>query len=194
MNRNSSNQIEADYRPKSDKFSRLPAECLGPNISPVQLLPLTTNSPVSAEACASEILDALPPVMRVVRKHMRSHRAHGLSVPQFRVMAYLRTQPAAKLSMAAEFLGASMPTTSRIVSGLVRKGFVQRRQRSKDRRCVDLALTARGTSVIDKARRATRRQLAEELSGLDQAQLREILSGMQSLRALFARSMKIAAD
>ena len=141
-----------------------------------------------------EMLDALPPVMRVVRKHMRSHRVAGMSVPQFRVMAYLRAEPAAKLRAVAEFLGASMPTTSRIVSGLVSKGLVHRCERSKDRRCVDLALTPRGISVIDQARRATRMQLAKELEALGNDQRRAILMGMQSLRSLFAPAMKIAND
>src|SRR6476646_9132876 len=134
----------------------------------MQLLSATTNSPCQPDDCAAEMLDALPPVMRVVRKYMRSHRAAGLSVPQFRAMAFLRATPAAKLSAVAEFLGASMPTTSRIVSGLVAKGFVRRHERCKDRRCVDLALTQRGISVTDTARRATRTQLARELSALDE--------------------------
>jgi DNA-binding MarR family transcriptional regulator len=186
--------VKRDYFEKiAQILLGLPAQPAGPNISLMQLLPLTTNR-VSAEACAAEMLDALPPLMRVVRKHMRSHRAHGLSVPQFRVMAFLRTQPAAKLSMVAEFLGASMPTTSRIVSGLVSKGLVHRRQRCKDRRCVDLALTVHGTSVTEKARRATRTQLAGELAGLDESQRQAILTGMQSLRSLFAPAMKIAEN
>ena len=141
-----------------------------------------------------ELLDALPPVMRVVRKHMRSHRAAGLSVPQFRVMAYLRAEPAAKLRAVAEFLGASMPTTSRIVSGLVTKKLVHRCQRSRDRRCVDLALTARGISVIDGARRATRTQLARELAALGESERRAIFMGMQSLRSLFAPAMRIVTQ
>jgi DNA-binding MarR family transcriptional regulator len=140
------------------------------------------------------MLDALPPVMRVVRKYMRSHRAAGLSVPQFRAMAYLRATPAAKLSAVADFLGASMPTSSRIVSGLVAKGLVKRCERTKDRRCVDLLLTPKGISVIDSALRATRAQLAKELSALNREQLREIFSGMQSLRSLFAPSMKIVGS
>src|SRR5581483_724808 len=140
----------------------------------MQLLSSTTNSTVDAEDCAAEMLDALPPVMRVVRKYMRSHRVAGLSVPQFRAMAFLRATAPAKLGEVAEFLGASMATTSRIVSGLVTKGLVKRCERSKDRRCVELALTERGVSVIDTARQATRQQLAKELSMLSETQRRAI--------------------
>jgi DNA-binding MarR family transcriptional regulator len=157
----------------------------------MQLLSSTTISEVSPEDCAAELLDALPPVMRVVRKYMRSHRAVGLSVAQFRVMAYLRVEPSAKLRAVAEFLGASMPTTSRIVSGLVSKGLVHRCEGSKDRRCVNLGLTPQGVTVIDKARRASRAQLARELSALDESQRHAVYSGLQSLRQLFAPAMKL---
>jgi DNA-binding MarR family transcriptional regulator len=159
----------------------------------MQLLPSTTISCVTPEQCAAELLDALPPVMRVVRKHMRSHRTHGLSLPQFRAMCFLASTPAAKLLAVAEFLGASMPTTSRIISGLVSKGFVHRCEQFADRRCVDLALTARGRSVMEKARRATSRQLAAELAALDHEQRKAVLLGMQSLRSLFAPPVRLAS-
>src|SRR4051812_46948573 len=90
--------------------------------------------------CALQLLDALPPVMRFVRKHMRSNRARGLSIPQFRVMALLASIPSANLSAVADFLGASLPTTSRIVSGLVKNGLIERRESQNDRRQVELRL------------------------------------------------------
>jgi DNA-binding MarR family transcriptional regulator len=160
----------------------------------MQLLSVATKSDNSAQGCALELLDALPPLMRVVRKYMRSHRAHGLSVPQFRAMAFLRTTPAAKLSAVAEFLGASMSTTSRIVSGLVNKGLVRRDERCADRRCVDLALTPRGVSVTDKARRATQSQLARELEALTEDERQAVLLGMQLLRSLFAPRMRLTKE
>lgn len=160
----------------------------------MQLLSSTTNLEISAEECAGEMLDALPPVMRVVRKYMRSHRTHGLSVPQFRAMAFLGSSPLATLSMVAEFLGASMPTTSRIVSGLVGKGFVQRCERSRDRRCVELGLTSRGRSAVESARRASRAQLARELNALTDAERSAVLAGMKSLRSLFAPPMRITTE
>src|SRR3954467_6157218 len=100
----------------------------------MQLLSKATNrlDPESPQRCASEILDALPPVMRFVRKHMRSHRTKGLSLPQFRTLALLRSVPSANLSAVAEFLGASLPTASRIVSGLVSKRLLQRHEHSDD--------------------------------------------------------------
>jgi hypothetical protein len=36
------------------------------------------------------LLDVLPQVMRAIRAEMRSHRALGLSVPQFRALGFVR--------------------------------------------------------------------------------------------------------
>ena len=169
-----------------------------PNISTMQLLSPTTNSrgtdPLGLpQECAEELLDALPPVMRFLRKHMRGSRDRGLSVPQFRAMVFLRTMPAAKLSAVAEFLGASMPTTSRIVSGLVNKGLVRRCERCNDRRCVELALTARGAQVAEKSHTATRALLASEFEALSEEDREALLRAMKSLRSLFAPSVRLAA-
>src|SRR6476646_5956198 len=92
---------------------------------------------------AAALLAALPPLMRFVRKHMRSHRTEGLSVPQFRTLLALGLTPPMRLSAVADFLGASLSTTSRIVSKLVKKGLVTRGECARDRRQVDLRLTSR---------------------------------------------------
>src|SRR5947207_9419515 len=126
----------------------------------MQLLSDATNVAVSPETCAEQLLDALPPVMRVVRKHMRSHRSKGLSLPQFRTVGLLRAAPAVNLSAVADILGASLPTASRIVSGLVSRGFVNRKECPNDRRQVELALTNRGAAMIQSARSAARARLA----------------------------------
>jgi DNA-binding MarR family transcriptional regulator len=84
-----------------------------------------TSKRSSVTSCAWELLDALPPVMWSIRKAMRSHRG-GLSMPQFRAMVMIRNEPDTSLSTVADHLALSLPTTSRIVTGLVEKGFLKR--------------------------------------------------------------------
>jgi len=74
----------------------------------------------------------------VVRKYMRSHRAQDCrsrSFARWRSFRRFRCQ----LSAVANFWAASMPTTSRIVAGLVVKRLVRRASGKGDRRCVQLA-------------------------------------------------------
>src|SRR5262245_32572778 len=152
----------------------------------MQLLRSTTFEKATAELCAQRLLDALPPVMRFVRKHMRSHRGKGLSVPQFRALVMLRSMPDADLSAVAEFLGASLPTASRIVSCLVKKGFVTRRESSSDRRRVRLVLTALGERVLERARGATQEQLARILEPLGPQDKSALLRATDLLESTFS--------
>jgi DNA-binding MarR family transcriptional regulator len=156
----------------------------------MQLLPEATNWPqATAEACAEELLDALPPVMRVVRRHMRGHK-QGLSVPQFRTLALLRAAPAVNLSAVADILNASLPTASRVVSGLVDKGLIDRSESASDRRQVELVLTPRGRSLVDTARRAAQGKLAATLGELSEADRRCLVHALQTLRAVFVPGLR----
>jgi DNA-binding MarR family transcriptional regulator len=137
-------------------------------------------------ACAHALLDALPPIMRFVRRHMRSHRGRGLSVPQFRTLAFIQVTPAASLSTVAEQLAASHPTTSRVVSGLVAKGLVRRRASARDRRQIELHLSPRGVAVVAVARRATEARLADEISRFAPADRARVLRAMRALNDRFA--------
>jgi DNA-binding MarR family transcriptional regulator len=160
----------------------------------MQLLPKLSISQAAPVDCAEALLDALPPVIRVVRWHMRSHRGRTLSLPQFRILAFLRAARSANLSAVAEFLGASLPTASRIVSGLVVRGLIHRREHADDRRQVELALTSRGAAAIETARRATREKLAKELESLSDTQRRELLGAMESLYEIFSADLRTGGN
>src|SRR5580658_7623362 len=106
----------------------------------------TTKSP-GIETCAREVLDTSPPISWFIRRQMRSHRG-GLSMAQFRSLIRVNRPPAASLSAVAEHLGASLPTTSRIVQGLVDKGLLSRAGCRWDRRQITLELTAKGRGML----------------------------------------------
>ncbi len=80
----------------------------------------------SPDACAQEILDVVPVVMRSIRAEMRRHRTADLSVPQFRTLAFIDRNADASLSDVAEHIGLTLPSMSKIVEGLVVRKFVTR--------------------------------------------------------------------
>ena len=135
--------------------------------------------------CAKEVLESIPPVVWFMRRQMRSHRG-GLSLAQFRSLVRASRQPAATLTDIAEHLGASLPTTSRIVTGMVQKGLIVRRSCRWDRRQVLLDLSPRGKAVLQTARKATQQRMELELqrlSGPDQA---TVVAAMEILKGIFA--------
>lgn len=137
--------------------------------------------------CAGALLEALPGVMWFVRRQMRSRRAKGMSVAQFRTLVQLRRSPAVSLSHVAETLGSTLPTVSRVVSGLVRRGYVLRQTCPQDRRQVTLRLTPKGTAALEAAWGGTQQTVAERFDGLPERQRAELLGALLTLQMLFAR-------
>jgi DNA-binding MarR family transcriptional regulator len=136
--------------------------------------------------CAWEMLDATPPMMWRIRKEMRAHRG-GLSMPQFRAMVMVSKEPCASLSLVAEHLALSLPTTSRIITGLVNKGFLKRQGCVDDRRQMSLGLTSRGEAVLTGAWSAAQKSMAEELKQFSPQERATIVSSMQMLKQMFGR-------
>jgi DNA-binding MarR family transcriptional regulator len=153
----------------------------------MQQLQPVTHPTGSAERCAAEILEAVPTVMRFIRAQMRRHRGSDLSVPQFRTLAFLSRNPGISLSVLAEFLGLSLPATSRLVEGLVRKSLVVRRIPPGNRRLVALSISVRGQRTVSAARQATERQLSEVVASLRDDDRAMIQHALRALRAEFMR-------
>src|SRR4051794_38266425 len=149
----------------------------------MQLLPSTTVD-ASPRCCARELLDVLPPVVWYIRCRMRSFR-RGLSLPQFRALVFIDSQPDASLSACADHLGASKPTASRLIGGLVRRGLLARCDCEDDRRQLELSLTPRGREVLHTARAGTQALLAKELENLSPADRRKVLDAMRVLEKEF---------
>jgi len=149
----------------------------------MQSLRAASNS-ASASACARELLDALPPVTWFMRRTMRSYRK-GLSLPQFRALVLIDREPAVSLSAVADHLGVSLPTASRTVAGLVRKGLLAREGCRTDRRQCELSLTARGRAVLDTAWKGTQQKLAERLEELPAYDRAQLCATMEALKNIF---------
>jgi DNA-binding MarR family transcriptional regulator len=116
---------------------------------------------------------------------MRSNRAAGVSVPQFRTLCFLNSYEGASLSAVADHLDLSLPAMSRMVNGLVLRGYVLRRTGSGDRRHVSLTLSAKGKAAMGATRRAAEPQLAVVLEKLSPLQRQTVSDAMRTLRDLF---------
>ena len=131
------------------------------------------------------MLDGMPAVMWFIRCNMRKSRTAGLSVPQFRALCLIDRYPTANLSLVAEHLGSSQPSASRLITGLVTRGLVKRREGSEDRRQIELALTPRGRTIWNTARDATQKRLADEIEHLAPEQRKVVVDAMKTLREVF---------
>jgi len=149
----------------------------------MQQLRLTTEVEAPRD-CALEVLDAVPPIIWFIRREMRAFRK-GLSLAQFRTLTLIHRQPAASLSAVADHLGASLPTASRVVQGLVQQGLLARQGSRTDRRQLSLGITPQGEAVLQTAWSSTQARLTEQMRDLSPAQRQAVLQAMQVLKGVF---------
>ena len=127
----------------------------------------------------------IPLVMRSIRTEMRGHRSPGLSVPQFRALAFAGMNTGATLGELADHLGLMPPAASAIVERLVTLNLIERSANSSDRRRICLSLTETGQAKLTATRKVARKCLEEMFSPLSGAECGQILSTMKKLRGIF---------
>jgi DNA-binding MarR family transcriptional regulator len=137
-------------------------------------------------ACAHEVVGAIPPVIWFIREQMTPLRK-GLSLPQFRVLVQVNARRGVSLSSLAEHLGGSLPTTSRIVSGLVNKGLLARKGCTDDRRQLALEITERGEGMLRTVWVSVQKKMEAALAPLSDAERSQVLAGMKALQSVFGK-------
>jgi DNA-binding MarR family transcriptional regulator len=148
----------------------------------MQLLQKPSNP--GGRHCAQEVMGALPPVVWYMRRQMRGNRG-GLSLPQFRALVRIEHEPTTTITAIAEHLALSLSSTSRLISGLVKRGFLARKATPSDRRQSPVVITAKGRAVLQSAREATCRNLELVFAALGSHEQDVLMQAMQTLRQLF---------
>jgi DNA-binding MarR family transcriptional regulator len=144
-------------------------------------------NPPAARRAAEALLDAVPAVMRTIRQQMRAASSADLSVVQFRSLALSSFAPGgASVSEIADHIGLTLPSASKLVDNLVRRGYLSRRPDPSDRRTSRCSATPKGRRLVQRARAATLDHLATRLSLTPPARLTRIASVAEHLTPLFA--------
>ena len=137
------------------------------------------------EQAALYIVQTLPRMFKTVKHRLRStdpgHRELGDSqMWALRILAEGRQVT----SDLAHHLNVTTPTMTRIVDGLVNKGFVERSHDPEDRRRIYLEVTGEGSECARKGHEQFRATLADYLSPLTNEQLADIMRAFAHLQSL----------
>ncbi len=142
-----------------------------------------------AVACAAIMLESLPAFMQRLRQLMRDVRG-GLTVPQFRVLAFLERHPGSTLAEVAEFIGIGKPTASAMIATLSGKRLVERIA-TADRRSAALHASVAGRKMIRHARTAAQQRVAQRLTTLESDDLAMLARAFRLLDTCFATDSTI---
>ncbi len=135
--------------------------------------------------CARELIETSPKIVQAFRVEMRTGHSSELTIPQFRTLRYVQKNPETSLSSVAEFLGLTLPTTSKLVDGLVRQALIIRKVSSLDRRFVTLLVSPLGESIVNKSRAESQKKFEEKLSTMSENDLELILKSLSLLNQIF---------
>lgn len=111
-----------------------------------------------------------------------------LSLPQYRLLAFLAHGDRAA-SALADRLDVSRPSITGLVDGLVRRGLVERRPSTDDRRRIDHVITDTGRAALRTADHAVNERLESIADRLPGLQGREVLEAIATLEAALDASL-----
>lgn len=138
---------------------------------------------------ATKIIEIVPYLSRVVAaeaRHELDAERGALTLTHLRVLAHARRQPGCSLGDLARAREVSLPTMSKMISGLVDKGLLTRQQDPRNRRLVRIELTPEGEHLYLTIVGRVQRRIAELLAGLKPEERHTIAQVLECLAALFA--------
>ncbi len=144
----------------------------------------------SDDDIASLVMSVAPKIMGTFRGAMRANRPEGLSVPQFRALIFLNRRKSACISEVSEYLGVALSTASKLVDGLVKRNYLERKTAEGDRRRAVVTLTASGAEELDSTSARARELMKNHLSKLTPQEQQDVASAMQALHQIFVKPAK----
>lgn len=142
-----------------------------------------------AQECAAMLLDTFHMVKRTLGAEMKKKRSSlDVTIHQFRAMNVISRNQGVSLSLVSEHMGATISTASKLIDGLVERGYVQRRTAEDDRRRLILQLTDEGDQALEKVHLEAISRLAEKLSCLSSGECAMVKVAMDMLRSALGNS------
>jgi DNA-binding MarR family transcriptional regulator len=92
--------------------------------------------------------------------------AEDVTLAQYRVLVELAAHGPQRVAELAGVLGVERSTATRMCDRLVRKRLIHRRRESRDRRAVQVTLTAEGGTVVDRVTHRRREEISRILERL----------------------------
>jgi DNA-binding MarR family transcriptional regulator len=113
------------------------------------------------------VLDAIRRVVRELRVSARRAESHvGLSAAQLFVLQHLSGAETLSMGQLAERTCTDPSSVSVVVKKLVEQNYVKRARSSVDERRVEVMLTKRGRSLLERAPDVAQQQLIEALGAM----------------------------
>ncbi len=121
-----------------------------------------TSELAEREQLVDAVLGASRALVAVAARSL-ADLADDVTLAQYRVLVELASRGPQRSAEIAQTLGVERSTAGRMCDRLLRKGLVQRRRESGDRRAVRISLTKAGRDLVDEVTRRRRSEITRIL-------------------------------
>ena len=136
-----------------------------------------------------DVANQLRPVLLHLNRHLRREvHASGVSPGQLSLLGLIDGNPGIGVAELATREGCSMPSVCNHIDRLEASGLVTRSQAERDRRRVDLEVTAEGQRVLKVIRSKRTAWLSARLGKLTDVDLAAVAAAIAPLEALLAQA------
>ena len=133
-----------------------------------------------AEILANLIFKLLP---KCQQKEVWLAENNGILLAELKCLRLFETNDKLNNKFIANSMYMSQSRSTRIVDGLVKKGYLNREEKTEDRRNVEVALLKKGKILTNKLRKDYINLHHKILDGIDTSQHDSLLAAMQNLNS-----------
>jgi DNA-binding MarR family transcriptional regulator len=133
---------------------------------------MAENATAKVEGILNHFADVMTRLL--IDQHQQHIAEVDLTLVQAQVLRVLRRGPMQTGQLASE-LQISAPAITQLTDRLVRKGLIERQSAADDRRCVLIALSAKGKRLVDQFRKRRAELFNSALSDLSEAEQAQVL-------------------
>ena len=132
---------------------------------------------------ADRINDIMPVMIKEFAKRQVNELSKGkITLPQVLILGFLEKSGEAKMTDLAHFMSVSTAAMTGMIDRIVKYGYASRGSEPKDRRVVNIKITAKGSDIIKKIN-SQRRQMIIDIFGrvseIDRADYLRVLSKIE---------------
>ena len=138
--------------------------------------------PVDRDELVDAVLGASRALVAVAARSL-ADLAEDVTLAQYRALVELAARGAQRSADLASALGVDRSTATRMCDRLVRKGLVQRRRISADRRGVRVSLTSAGRALVEEVTRRRRVEIAQILRRMSRTDRASALAALRVFAA-----------
>jgi len=120
-------------------------------------------------------------------KENRLAEQHGLTQAEFRCLRLFSANENVNNKQIAERMGLSPSRLTRIIDGLVKKGYINREIDNSDRRNMRVYLSSKGVEIVELLNKAYVNIHQEILEDIDESQHQPLITAMTNLLSALER-------